>query len=143
MIAVDTNVLLYAHRQDSPFHSQAKAWLTRLAEGRAQWAIPWTCLHEFLSIASNPRVYQPPGSMDAAIAQVDSWLESPTLTVLRETHDHWAVLTELLRAADVRGAGVHDARIAALCITHGVTEILTLDRDFSRYPQLAMRSLDS
>ena len=41
MIAVDTNILVYAHREESPFFDLAAAKLAGLAEGKAQWAIPW------------------------------------------------------------------------------------------------------
>jgi predicted nucleic acid-binding protein len=56
LIAVDTNILVYAHRAESPHFARASAWLKRLAEGRSVWAIPWPCLHEFLSVVTNPRI---------------------------------------------------------------------------------------
>ena len=52
MIAVDTNVLVYAHREDSPWHGAASRVVRDLAEGSAPWAIPWPCLHEFLAIVT-------------------------------------------------------------------------------------------
>lgn len=60
MIAVDSNVLVYAHREDSSWYEHANACLVRLAEGRAPWAIPWPCIHEFLAIVTHPRIYNPP-----------------------------------------------------------------------------------
>lgn len=35
---------------------------------------------------------------------------------------------------------IHDAHIAALCIEHGVSELLTADPDFARFPGLALRN---
>ena len=61
MIAVDTNLLVYAHREDSPWHDAAYARIAELAESRAPWAIPWPCLHEFLAIVTHPRIYAPRG----------------------------------------------------------------------------------
>ena len=55
MIAVDTQILVFAHREDSPFHPAALAALTELAEGAAPWALPWPVVHEFLAIATHPR----------------------------------------------------------------------------------------
>jgi hypothetical protein len=107
-----------------------------LAEGRSPWAIPWPCLHEFLAIVTHPRVWQPPTPADAAIEQVDAWLESPSLVVLAEGPGHWTSLRELVRAGRAAGPRVHDARIAALCLTHGVRELWTADRDFGRFPAL-------
>lgn len=67
MIAVDTNILVYAHREDSLFHEQAYACLESLANGGAPWAIPWPCLHEFLAIVTHPRIYRPPTPLKAVV----------------------------------------------------------------------------
>lgn len=140
MIAVDTNVLLYAHRPDSPFHEAAMRCLAALAEGRPAWAIPWPCLHEFVAIATHPRVFDPPTSLGAALDQVDAWLESPSVVLLAERDGYWAVLRDLLDAGRVTGPQVHDARVAALCRLHGVRELWTADRDFQRFPGLVVRN---
>jgi uncharacterized protein len=136
VIAVDTNILVYAHRGDSPWHDAAAAKVRELAEGTSAWAVPWTCIHEFLAIVTHPRIYKPPTTIDLAIAQVDAWLESPTLVVIGEADSHWAALRELMLAGKVSGPQVHDARIAAVCATHGVRTLWTADRDFSRFPGL-------
>ncbi len=137
MIAVDTNILVYAHREDLPFHEIAFARLAELAEGPATWAIPWPCLHEFLAIVTHPRIYAPPSPLARAFAQVDAWLELPTLALLAEPPEHWPTLRTLLAGGRIAGAQVHDARVAALCLQHGVRELWSADRDFSRFPDLA------
>jgi uncharacterized protein len=138
VIAVDTNILVYAHREDSPFHAAAHPRVTELAEGPATWAIPWPCLHEFLAIVTHPRIYAPPTSLARALDQVDAWLESPTLALLAETPVHWSDLRTLLAAARVAGPQVHDARIVALCRQHGVRELWSADRDFGRFAGLSV-----
>lgn len=140
MIAVDSNLLVYAHREDSPWHVAAYACLARLAEGRAPWAVLWPCVHEFLAIVSHPRIYAPPTPLDKAIDQVEAWLESPSLVLLAESEDYWPQLRTLLRAGRVSGPKVHDARVAALCLQHGVSELWTIDRDFGRFPGLKVRN---
>ncbi len=140
MIAVDTNLLVYAHRQDSPWHDAAEARIRELAEGRVQWAIPWPCLHEFLAIVTHPRIYAPPTPLSAAIDQITAWLESPRLVLLAESEGYWGILHPLLDAARVAGSQVHDARIAALCRLHGIAELWSADRDFSRFPDLTVRN---
>ena len=140
VIAVDTNLLVYAHREDSEWHEPAIARLADLAESKARWAIPWPCVHEFLAIATHPRIFSPPTPLAAALDQVSAWLESPSLVLLAEDADYWPVLRELVDAARVSGPEVHDARIAALCIHHGVDELWTADRDFNRYPHLVVRN---
>jgi uncharacterized protein len=134
--AVDTNVLVYAHREDSEWHEAASACVAKLARGRDSWAIPWPCLHEFLAIVTHPKIYAPPTPLATALDQVDAWLESPTLVLLTESADHWQSLRPLLLAGRVAGPKVHDARIAALCLQHEVSELLTADRDFGRFKAL-------
>jgi toxin-antitoxin system PIN domain toxin len=140
VIAVDTNVLVYAHRADSDWHAAAARQLASLAEGRDSWAIPWPCLHEFLAIVTHSRIYRPPTPLAKAIEQVEAWLESPSLVLLGETATYWTSLKPLLLAGRIEGSRVHDTRIAALCLQHGVDELWTADRDFSRFPELRSRN---
>jgi len=140
MIAVDTNILVYAHREDSAWHDAAYARIAELAEGRAPWAIPWACIHEFLAVVTHPRIYSPPTPLSSAIDQVEAWLESPTLVLLAETENYWPELRSGLEQGRVNGPLVHDARVAAICRDHGVRELWTADRDFSRFPALTIRN---
>lgn len=140
MIAVDTNILIYAHRGDSEWHARARDRIGSLASGRVSWGIPWPCVHEFLAIVSHPRIYDPPTTIADAAGQVDAWLASPVAALLGETDSHWNVLKDVLLAGRVRGPVVHDARVAAICMANGVTEFWTADRDFSRFPKLAVRN---
>ena len=138
MIAVDTNILVYAHREDSPFHDVASARMVELAEGVSTWAIPWPCVHEFLAIVTHPRIYAPPTPLNRALDQVDAWCEAPTLALLAESPTHWATLRALLAGGRVAGAQVHDARIVAICRQHGVRELWSADRDFGRFAGLTV-----
>ncbi len=140
MIAVDTNILVYAHRADSPWFKLANSSIRSLAEGRDAWAIPWPCLHEFLGIVTHQRIYNPPTPMVGAVDQVQAWMESPTLVLLSESESYWEQLNPLLRSARPSGPQVHDARIAALCLEHGVAELWTADRDFTRFPAFKVRN---
>ncbi|BFU96536.1 MAG: ribonuclease VapC43 [Nitrospira sp.] len=140
MIAIDSNLLVYAHREDSSWHEPAYDHLLRLAEGRAPWAIPWPCIHEFLAIVTHSRIYAPPTPLETAINQVEAWMESPSLVLLSESENYWTQLGTVLRAAKVSGPQVHDARVAALCLQHGVMELWTADRDFSRFAGLTVRN---
>ena len=136
MIAVDTNVLVYAHREDSPFHKEAFRRVRELAEGPGVWAIAWPCVHEFLAIVTHPRIYAPPTPLSRALDQIDAWLESPSLVLLGETPVHWSTLRPLLVESHACGARVHDARVAAICRQHGVRELWSADRDFGRFAGL-------
>ena len=140
MIAVDTNLLVYAHRQDSPWHDKALKVMTELADGSASWGIPWPCVHEFLAIVTHPKIYLPPTPMPIAIKAIRAWKGSPTLRFLGESPDHLDRFEHLVLEAKAAGPMVHDARIAALCLSHGVRQFWSADRDFSRFPSLKLRN---
>jgi toxin-antitoxin system PIN domain toxin len=136
LIAVDSNILVYAHRRDSSFHQRADEQVTDLAESRRPWTIPWPCVHEFIAVVTHPRVYSPPSRPSEAIAQADAWFQSRGFTYLGESSGYWEVLRQLLGRGDIRGPRVHDARVAAICLLHGVREIWSADRDFRRFQGL-------
>ncbi len=139
MRAVDTNILVYAHRREGAEHQRARALLEELAGGEEAWAIPWPCLYEFFSVVTNPRIWKERASTPAqAWEQISAWTSSPTVRLLSETEEFMGVLEGLLKRARVRGPVVHDARVAALCLAHGVEELLSRDRDFSLFPELEL-----
>ena len=140
MIAVDTNLLVYAHRKDAAFHEPARAALEGLALGRASWAIPWPCVHEFISVVTHPRIFKTPTPIDRALAQMRALADLPHLVLLSEGEGYLERLEALSRAARTQGGAIHDARIAALCLHHGVRQLWSADRDFSRFPDLAVRN---
>jgi toxin-antitoxin system PIN domain toxin len=136
MISVDTNLLIYAHREDSEFHSGAEKVLRTLSEGNDRWSIPWPCLHEFLSITTHPRIFDPPTPLPIALEAMDVWLQSPVCEMIGEDPGYFEVLKQLAIRGKITGPMIHDARIAAICIHHGVKKLLTADRNFSRFPGL-------
>lgn len=140
MIAVDTNILVYSHRQESPFHANAKKLIGDLREGPAGWSIPWPCLHEFIAIVTNPRIFKAPTPLNLAFASVDAWLAGDNLQLLAESDGYLTRLHEISSKAKLHGARIHDARIAALCLHHGISELWTADRDFSAFPKLSVRN---
>lgn len=140
MIALDTNILVYAHREDSAWHEAAYARVAALAEGRAPWAIPWPCLHEFLAIVTHPRIYAPPTPVAAAVDQVEAWMEAPSLVLLAEGEGYWPALRTAVEAGRIAGPQVHDARVVALCRLHGIRELWTADRDFGRFAGLTVKN---
>jgi toxin-antitoxin system PIN domain toxin len=140
VIAVDTNILVYGHRRDMPLHVEAMERLAELAEGTGAWAIPWPCIAEFVAVVTNPRVFVKPSPLSAALDQVETWLASPSLVLLSEGDDFWDGFRRTLQGGRVAGGQVHDGRIAALCVAHGVRELWTADRDFGRFTGLRTRN---
>lgn len=140
MIAVDTNVLVYANRAELPLHDVARARLTELAEGTAPWGLPVVAAWGFVRIVTQP-IFDPPTSTDQAVDFVDRLLASPTVRVLGPGPRHWEQLKAVLDRAQVRGGLVIDAVIVALCREYGVQELLSNDRDFHRFPGVKLLPL--
>jgi toxin-antitoxin system PIN domain toxin len=140
VIAVDTNILIYAHRRDSEFHEPAAEALGGLANEGRSWAIPWPCIAEFYAVSTHSRIYDPPSTVSQATNQIDIWMESPTVVTVAETAGSWTLLRNLLLDSKVTGSAAYDARIASLCIAHGIRELWTADRDYGRFPGLRSRN---
>jgi uncharacterized protein len=140
VIAVDTNLLIYARREEAPGHRKALELLRKLAEGQDPWAIPWPCIYEFLRVVTHPRVFDPPTRMEDALADLESLLRSPSLRMLGEGSAHQGHMSRTIRQGGVSGNLVHDAHIAALVVEHGVRELWTSDRDFTRFSGLRIRN---
>ena len=140
MIAIDTNLLVLAHRADTADHEAARAALEDAGRHRGGWAIPWPCAHEFLAVVTGPafgRTRTPP---EVALQALRAWLSHPRCQTLGETPRHLGLLEGLVTRAAITGGAVHDARIAALCLDHGIEELWTCDRDFARFPDLRTRN---
>lgn len=136
MIAIDTNILIYAHRQDFAQHRAAKDALNALHTSQKNWAIPLVCLHEFLSQVTGFRAPYTPTPVKDAFMQIRVWMQSETMTLLRPTEQHIDVLEQVVTHGQARGGQIHDARIAAICLENGVRQLWTADRDFARFAQL-------
>lgn len=136
MQAIDTNVLIYAEVTSTNRHDAAHELLMALAESSRPWAIPWPCIYEFLRVVTHPRVFHPPVPLEIALSDLKNVLSSPSLELLAETDRHISVLDQVVRQSGATGNLMHDAHIVALCLEHGVSELITGDRDFNRFEGL-------
>ena len=140
MIALDTNLIVYAHRPDTPFHGAAVRVLKHLAESPYTWAIPWPCVHEFVSVVTGPAFGASATPLAVALEAIRQIVVHPRCITLAETEGHLELLAALCQRANLRGGAIHDARIAALCISHRVDELWSCDRDFHRFPDVRVRN---
>lgn len=136
MIALDTNILVYAYREESNFFTLARQALQELAESNQHWAIPWPVIHEFVAIVTHPKIFRPPSPLEEVLRQIDNLSNSPTLRFLGENESYWNELKQISLDGQMTGPKFHDARIAAICLSHGVTTLWSADRDFGRIPHL-------
>lgn len=143
MIAVDTNVLVYADREESARHAAALRAVRQLAEGDEAWALPIFCVGEFLRVVSHDRLFDPPTPALEALASIESLLASPSARLLVPGESHVRLLRSLIEESQVQGNLIFDAQIAAVCLEHGATTLLTEDRDFARFRSLKPLSLEA
>lgn len=136
MLLPDVNVLVYAHRTDStPEHRRYAEWIERLATGPEPFALSVLVLTGLLRIVTNPRVFNPPSTLDQALAFVDELIRRPTSRIVGPGPNHLAILKRLCRDSGAAGKLVADAQHAAVAIEHGCTMVST-DSDFSRFASL-------
>lgn len=138
MIAVDTNLLVHAYREESEHFRAALTRLTQLAEGDVPWGLPVFCLAEFIRVVTHPRIFSPTSPVDRALEFIERLLAAPSVRVLHPGPRYPKLFLETVRAGDARGNLAFDAQIAAVCLEHGARDLLTLDRDFARFPQLSV-----
>jgi uncharacterized protein len=141
LIAIDTNVLIYAHRRESTLHEIALRKITHLAESHAPWGLPVFCFAEFVRVVTHLRVFDPPSSLSDALRFLDQLLLSPSVRVLSPAAQFPAFFAIACTGAGVRGNLAFDAQIAAVCCENGVDQLLTADRDFARFKELKILPL--
>ncbi len=143
MIAVDTNVLICAHRSETELHSKAKHRLTQIAECGEPCAIPVFCLTEFIRATTHRRVFYPPSTLSQAVGFLKGILAAPTCHIALPGEGFFRLLESTLHRGNARGNLAFDAQIAALCQEHGIDRLLTNDRDFERFGKMDIEFLDS
>jgi uncharacterized protein len=137
VLAVDTNVLVYAADADSQFHVPCREWLERHRSRPDAWYTSWPILYEFLRVTTHPRVMRRPWNAAAAWEFVTALLGSPGLSVLVATQRHAEVAGEVLaELPHLAGNLLHDAHTAILMREHGIRRICTRDTDFNQLPFL-------
>jgi uncharacterized protein len=140
MITLDTNILIHAHHAETSLHDAAKIVVQELAESPATWGICYHSLVEFYGVVTQPKIWRCASTPEQAMNQIWAWRESPSLRLLYDSDASMELLEALTLAGKIRGSLVHDARIAACCLSHGIRELWTVDRNFSRFPKLKTRN---
>lgn len=135
---IDANLVLWAHHRQFAQHDLTRTWWRRLLSEQALVGIPWPSVLAFVRISTHPRVLERPIDVRAAWDVVETWLSRPNVWIPVPTERHRSILGPLLGAGTASGNHVPDAHLAALAIEWGL-ELLSADRDFSRYPGLRWR----
>lgn len=134
MVLPDVNVLLYAARRDAVDHERYAKWLEDLLNGDEPYAISELALSSFVRIATNPRAFKIPSSLDEALDFVDQIRSQPHSPGQR----HWEIFCDLCRQVSAKGNLIPDAYLAAIAIESGC-EWISTDRDYARFAGLSWR----
>jgi len=140
VIALDTNILIHAHRKDASLHAPAYQAVKELAESQRPWSICFHGLIEFYGVVTQAKIWRNASTPEQAFKQISAWKAAPGLRIIKDSEECLEWLERLATKAKIHGALINETRIAACCLTHGVTELWTVDRDFSRFPELKTRN---
>lgn len=138
MVLPDVNVLIYAHRRDSSHHDRCRRWLEATLRSPRAYGISELVLSAFVRIVTHPRIFDPPSSIEEALAFAGELLAPDHAVRVVSGPRHWEIFVRLCRGADVRGNLVPDAYLAALAIESGC-EWITTDGDYGRFADLVWR----
>jgi toxin-antitoxin system PIN domain toxin len=138
VIAFDVNLLVYAHRADEAFHSQARRWVETLVSGAEPFALSSLVAAGFVRVVTNRRVFPTPTPIDLALAEIDALVARRGCRFISPGPEHWRILSKLCRDARATGKLVADAQHAAVAIENGC-EWATCDADFNRFEPLGLR----
>lgn len=138
MRAPDVNVLVYAHRVESPQHQRYAAWLKQLAEGDEPFGLSEVVAAAFVRIVTHPRLWDPPTGLESALGFIDALRARRNCRLLSPGPSNWSIFAQLCRSSKAQGKLVADAHHAALAIEHGC-EWVTADGDFACFRGLRWR----
>ncbi len=138
MQLLDVNILLYAFRADAPDHTQYRDWYATLLNSPSAFGYCDVVATGFLRIASHPRIYSPPSTLDKAFAFVNQMRTAPNAVLVEPSTRHWGIFEGLCQQVMVKSKDITDVYLAALAIESGC-EFITADKGFSRFPNLRWR----
>ena len=142
MLLPDVNILVYAHREDSPHHAQCLAWLEKRVNSDESFAVSELVFSGFLRIVTHPKIFNPASSLQEALSFVEQIRDQENCVIVSPQDRHWGIFTRLCEKANTKGNLIPDAYHAALAIETG-SEWVTTDQDFSRFPDLRWSSPES
>ncbi len=137
MLFVDVNVLLYAHRPESPEHEAFRQWLEDARSGPELLGLSDLVLTGFLRIATNHRVYTEPTPTSVALSYVRLLQTSPAAVRAVPTARVWDIVGDLVESVGATANTIQDIYLAAAAIDLNAT-MVTADHGFARFEGLRM-----
>jgi toxin-antitoxin system PIN domain toxin len=139
VIAVDTNLLVYAHRAALPEHRAARQAIERAVRAGTGWGISQPSLAEFWSVVTHPAATGRPSSGQEASSFLASLVRDGGAQIWLPGPGFWERLLQLAAHLEVQGSRIFDLQIGLTALEHGAHEIWTHDRRFVALPGLRVR----
>lgn len=138
-LLVDTNLLIYAFRPESPEHPAARDWLTGLLIRGERLLLTSAALVSFARLLTSPRIVRRPVGVDQVLAFIDSLRSEPGTQQAEPGPGYPEIFARICTEGGLQGNDIPDAHLAAVAIEHGAV-LATHDRGFGRFDEL--RTLD-
>jgi toxin-antitoxin system PIN domain toxin len=138
MRCVDVNVLVYAHRPESPEHERYTAWLEEARRAAEPLGLIPLVLSGFVRVVTHPRIFREPTPLETALSFTEALRATPNALLVDPGGRHWEIFARLCREADARGNLVPDAYLAAIAVENGATW-WSADRTFARFTDVDWR----
>ena len=134
MIAIDTNLLLYAHREGAPEHDRARAAISKALDDPRGWGICVPTVLEFWSIVTNPKLPGGPSSAKVVTHFFHYLITEGHGNIWTPGAGFGQRLMRWATSLKVRGKRIFDLQIALIAFEHGAQEIWTHDKHFASIP---------
>ncbi len=137
MIALDTNLLVYAHRSGAPETERARRAVERASEDPRGWGISLASIAEFWAVVTHaPLVSGPPSTPGEVRRFLSALLDEAGGRLWMPREAFWQRLVETAEELGVHGPRIYDLQIALTAVDNGAVEIWTHDRGFVSLPGL-------
>lgn len=138
MFLMDVNVLVYAHREDTPEHSAYREWLESTINDTVPYGYSALVLSGFLRVVTHPRIFEVPSALSSATRFVNQIRESQNAVCLAPGPMHWKKFLQCIEQIDAKGNDIVDAYHAALAMEWNCVWVTT-DKGFKRFKGLKVR----
>lgn len=135
MRCVDVNILVNAHRPESPDHERYRGWLEQVRRDDEPLALSSLVLSGFLRVVTHHRIFREPTPLATAVDFVEALRSSPNVVAISPGARHWDIFLDMCREIGARGNDVPDAYLAAIAVENGATWY-SADRGFARFRSL-------
>jgi predicted nucleic acid-binding protein len=137
MTGLDCNILVQLAFADHVANAKTIALVQAEVQRGEHLAVPALVVAEFLHVATDPRRFAPPLTMDEAIGWVEDFLKNPAVSVLEPNSASVGQMLVWLRRFKLGRKRILDTQLVSVLNACGVRRLLTSNHaDFSVFSVL-------